>query len=213
MKLSDWLTRHNVKRADFARRIGVSPGAITQICRDEGAWISRETAELIFKETRGAVTPNDFLGAVFSPNQESEMSHSVTEAVEALAAGEIVIVTDDEGAGCRRVVEALSARIQMMLRHRAFGPGLPLPLFLLVTLDVGLTGLQQGGGLFVRVGNASETNQGKCQCDFFHRRRIPQRSLPPRRARRTVGHVRRVAQSRYYRLQWSDATHYCRSGN
>ncbi|HLH50007.1 MAG TPA: 3,4-dihydroxy-2-butanone-4-phosphate synthase [Roseiarcus sp.] len=96
MKLSDWLTRHNVKRADFARRIGVSPGAITQICRDEGAWISRETAELIFKETRGAVTPNDFLGAVFSPNQESEMSHSVTEAVEALAAGEIVIVTDDD---------------------------------------------------------------------------------------------------------------------
>src|SRR5579885_3442987 len=96
MKLSDWLARHNIRRADFARRIGVSPGAITQICRDEGAWISRETAELIFKETRGAVTPNDFLGAVFSPNQESEMSHSVTETVEALAAGEIVIVTGDD---------------------------------------------------------------------------------------------------------------------
>jgi 3,4-dihydroxy 2-butanone 4-phosphate synthase/GTP cyclohydrolase II len=96
MKLSDWLTRHNIKRTDFARRIGVSPGAITQICKDEGAWISRETAELIFRETRGAVTPNDFLGASFGAKQENEMSNSVTQAVEALAAGEIIVVTDDD---------------------------------------------------------------------------------------------------------------------
>ena len=96
MRLSDWLTRHNVKRGDFARRIGVSPGAITQICKETGAWVSRETAELIVKETRGAVTPNDFLGFSSSALQENEMSHSVTQAVEALAAGEIVIVTDDD---------------------------------------------------------------------------------------------------------------------
>ena len=96
MRLSDWLIRRNVKRADFARRIGVSPGAITQICRDEGAWVSRETAELIVKETRGAVTPNDFLALASDIAQESDMSHSVIQAVEGLAAGQIVIVTDDD---------------------------------------------------------------------------------------------------------------------
>src|SRR5579863_5334922 len=96
MRLSDWLIRHNVKRADFARRIGVSPGAVTQICKDEGAWLSRETAELIVKETRGAVTPNDFLALAAGAAQESDMSHSVTQAVEALAAGEIIVVTDDD---------------------------------------------------------------------------------------------------------------------
>src|SRR5579863_9729689 len=96
MKLADWLMRNGVKRSDFARRIGVSPGAITQICRDEGAWISRETAEQIFAETRGAVTPNDFLALVAAPNQGNEMSHNVTHAVEAFARGEIVVVTDDD---------------------------------------------------------------------------------------------------------------------
>ena len=61
MKLTDWLSRHGVSRAEFARRIGVSPGAVTLICRDDGAWLSRETAERIVAETGGAVTPNDFL--------------------------------------------------------------------------------------------------------------------------------------------------------
>ena len=61
MKLGDWLRRNGVKRADFARRIGVSPGAVTLICREGRAWLSRETAERIVAETAGAVTPNDFL--------------------------------------------------------------------------------------------------------------------------------------------------------
>jgi 3,4-dihydroxy 2-butanone 4-phosphate synthase / GTP cyclohydrolase II len=96
MKLSDWLTRHSVKRSDFARRIGVSPGAVTQICRGEGAWVSRETAEHILAETGGAVTPNDFLDLTTAPIQGNEMSHNVTQAVEAFARGEIVVVTDDD---------------------------------------------------------------------------------------------------------------------
>ena len=62
MKLAQWLSRFKVSRADFARRIGVSPGAITLMCREEGAWVSRETAERVVIETHGAVTPNDFLG-------------------------------------------------------------------------------------------------------------------------------------------------------
>ena len=94
MKLADWLLRNGVKRSDFARRIGVSPGAVTQICRDDGAWVSRETAEQIVAQTRGAVTPNDFLA--LAADQGNEMSHNVALAVEAFARGEIVIVTDDD---------------------------------------------------------------------------------------------------------------------
>jgi 3,4-dihydroxy 2-butanone 4-phosphate synthase/GTP cyclohydrolase II len=90
MKLAAWLIRHRVSRVEFARRIGVTPGAVTQLCKDEGAWLSRDTAETIARETRGAVTPNDFL-----PLKERPMQ-SVPEAIEAFARGEIVIVTDDD---------------------------------------------------------------------------------------------------------------------
>ena len=101
MRLADWLAHYRVKRTDFARRIGVSPGAVTQICREERAWISRETAERIVAETKGAVTPNDFLPNLHQPNKAHEMSNPVTQAIEVFARGEIVIVT--EGHGTARV--------------------------------------------------------------------------------------------------------------
>ena len=94
MKLAHWLAQNRVKRVDFARRIGVSAGAITQICRGERAWVSRDTAERIVAETAGAVTPNDFLEHL--PTGTSDMSNSVNETIEAFARGEIVVVTDDD---------------------------------------------------------------------------------------------------------------------
>ena len=93
MRLADWLKQNNVSRVDFARRIGVSPGSITQLCNYETAWMTRETAALIARETRGAVTPNDFLAFA---REDHAMPHSVTEAIEALKRGEIIIVTDDD---------------------------------------------------------------------------------------------------------------------
>jgi len=96
MKLAEWLLRRGVKRADFARRIGVSPGAVTQFCRDDGAWVSRDTARRILAETRGAVTPNDFLDGDESSEWGSQMTHHVSKAIEAIARGEIVVVTDDD---------------------------------------------------------------------------------------------------------------------
>jgi 3,4-dihydroxy 2-butanone 4-phosphate synthase/GTP cyclohydrolase II len=96
MRLANWLLRHGIKRTDFARRIGVSPGAVTQICRDEKAWISRETAERIVAETQGAVTPNDFLAWTPPAKKAHEMSNPVSLAIEAFARGEIVVVTDDD---------------------------------------------------------------------------------------------------------------------
>src|SRR3954468_11331353 len=92
MKLSDWLSRKRISRVEFARRIGVTPGAITQLCNSDHAWMSRDTAALIARETRGAVTPNDFIPLA----SEATMLHSVTEAVEAFSRGEIVVVTDDD---------------------------------------------------------------------------------------------------------------------
>src|SRR5918995_1371971 len=93
MRLAEWLSRNGVSRVAFARRIGVTPGAVTQLCNYDQAWLSRDTAELIARETRGAVTPNDFLP---ESAKEALMPHSVTEAIEAFARGEIVIVTDDD---------------------------------------------------------------------------------------------------------------------
>jgi 3,4-dihydroxy 2-butanone 4-phosphate synthase / GTP cyclohydrolase II len=95
MKLDAWLKLNRMNRSDFARRIGVSKGAISQICNQENAWVSRETAAQILRETQGAVTPIDFL----SPGElveRSPMPNSVTEAMQAIARGEIVIVTDDD---------------------------------------------------------------------------------------------------------------------
>jgi 3,4-dihydroxy 2-butanone 4-phosphate synthase / GTP cyclohydrolase II len=94
MKLGDWLKRNQVSRTDFARRIGVSPGAVTLICREQGSWLSRETAERIVAETQGAVTPNDFLSG--PPPKGYDMPNPVADAIEAFARGEIVAVTDDD---------------------------------------------------------------------------------------------------------------------
>jgi len=95
MKLGDWLKRNQMSRTDFARRIGVSPGAVTLICREHGSWLSRETAERIVAETQGAVTPNDFLSG--PPGLKGlDMLNPVADAIEAFARGEIVAVTDDD---------------------------------------------------------------------------------------------------------------------
>ena len=96
MKLGDWLKRNGVSRSDFARRIGVSPGAVTLICRGDGAWISRETAERIVAETQGGVTPNDFLLNPPADRKGYDMHQPVSAAIEAFARGEIVVVTDDD---------------------------------------------------------------------------------------------------------------------
>jgi 3,4-dihydroxy 2-butanone 4-phosphate synthase/GTP cyclohydrolase II len=95
LKLHDWLKRNNFTRADFARRTGLSKGSVSQICNQNSPWVSRETAQLILRETGGAVTPNDFLESGATEGIVP-MSHSVTEAIEAIARGEIVIVTDDD---------------------------------------------------------------------------------------------------------------------
>jgi len=100
MDLAAWLKAKNVTRSAFAKRIRVTPGAVTQMCNQINPWVSRETAELILRETRGEVTPNDFLGGCprVQPDGAFFMSqqNAVLQAIEAIARGEIIVVTDDD---------------------------------------------------------------------------------------------------------------------
>ncbi len=99
MKLAEWLKENGIRRGDFARLIGVTPGAVTQICNQQKAWVSRDTAEAIVRVTAGAVTPNDLLAdRLGKPGGDDAMTiqQSVTEAIEAVRRGDLVIVTDDD---------------------------------------------------------------------------------------------------------------------
>lgn len=59
MKLSAYLKLHGIKRGEFAGRIGVSNGRVTQLC--DGGWPSLDLAERIAAATDGAVSADDFL--------------------------------------------------------------------------------------------------------------------------------------------------------
>ena len=101
MKLAEWLRANGIRRGEFARRIGVTPGAVSQLCNQAGVWTSRDTAEAIVRETGGAVTPNDLIDGLTARDTaggEGSMTtgRSVTEAIEAIARGELVVVTDDD---------------------------------------------------------------------------------------------------------------------
>ena len=60
MTLPEWLIAHDVRRAEFARRIGKSRAYVGELC-DGRYWPSREVLERIVDVTESEVTPNDFL--------------------------------------------------------------------------------------------------------------------------------------------------------
>lgn len=61
MKLSAWLEREGVSRAEFGRRIGKSRANAWRIAEGVINSFDRETALAIFRATGGQVTPNDLL--------------------------------------------------------------------------------------------------------------------------------------------------------
>ena len=63
MQLSDWLKQKSVRPSAFAERIGVSPQTVTGLCKGS-FWVSRRTAQAIFDETKGEVTPTDLMQTV-----------------------------------------------------------------------------------------------------------------------------------------------------
>lgn len=60
MRLAAWLTDSGTARNEFARKIGVTPGYVTQLC-DGVVWPSRKVVEEIQRVTAGKVTANDFV--------------------------------------------------------------------------------------------------------------------------------------------------------
>ena len=99
MRLDQFLAQSKESRSSFARRVGLSPAAVTALCNDADVWVGRETAERIMAATGGAVTPNDFLGAAGRNSLIRELGMSqtrVAEAIRAFEKGEIVVVTDDD---------------------------------------------------------------------------------------------------------------------
>lgn len=69
MKLGEWLDLPNPdgsrkRRDEFAKSIGVTPQMISAYCAegDKATWPNRERQRIIFTETNGAVTPNDWVG-------------------------------------------------------------------------------------------------------------------------------------------------------
>jgi 3,4-dihydroxy 2-butanone 4-phosphate synthase / GTP cyclohydrolase II len=131
MKLQTWLKREGVSRADFAKRVEMSPASITALCNDDTAWLSRDSAERIARATGGAVSPNDFLQFRFP--KEAEVPHSVSDAIEAFARGEIVVVTDDddrENEGDLIVAASLCTpeKMAFIIRHCCGIVCTPLPL-------------------------------------------------------------------------------------
>lgn len=60
MKLADYLKLNDIKPSHFAASIGVSPQTVSGWI-DGNFWISRDRAEAVYRETKGAVTPTDFL--------------------------------------------------------------------------------------------------------------------------------------------------------
>ena len=60
MNLSEWLDWKGINRSEFAKRVGVSPAAITGWC-DGTFWITKDNAQRIYDETDGAVTPTDLM--------------------------------------------------------------------------------------------------------------------------------------------------------
>jgi 3,4-dihydroxy 2-butanone 4-phosphate synthase/GTP cyclohydrolase II len=74
-KLRAWLEANKKPRNAFAKAINVSPAYVTLLCSDTPAWPGRKVAARIRKETKGAVTANDFL----PPARASELQAEAAE--------------------------------------------------------------------------------------------------------------------------------------
>ena len=60
MKFADWLEQQDLTQVDVAQRLGISQGHVSDLVNGR-FWPSRAIAIRIWRLTKGAVTPNDFL--------------------------------------------------------------------------------------------------------------------------------------------------------
>ena len=91
MKLSEWLANSGTSQSELARRLGVTQGRVSQLVA--GALPSLDLANKIAAATGNKVRPSDF-GDQTMPNEQK--LDLVEDAIKAIAAGEMVVVVDDD---------------------------------------------------------------------------------------------------------------------
>ena len=123
MKLSDWLANTSTSQSDFARKLGVTQGRVSQVVAGERP--SLELAMKIAGATSNQVRPEDF--------EEMRMTKTldtVEEAIKAVANGELVVVVDDDdrenegdliGAAAKITPEQMAFMVEFDLMNAKFG--------------------------------------------------------------------------------------------
>jgi 3,4-dihydroxy 2-butanone 4-phosphate synthase/GTP cyclohydrolase II len=117
MKLSEWLANSGTSQSDLARRLGVTQGRVSQLVA--GALPSLELAKKIAAATGNKVRPADF-GDQTMPNEQK--LDLVEDAIKAIAAGEMVVVVDDddrenEGDLIGAAAKITAEQMAFMVRH------------------------------------------------------------------------------------------------
>lgn len=117
MRLADWLHHSGTSQSEFARRLSVSQGRISQLVA--GALPSLDLAKKIATATGHRVRPEDF--------GETEMTDAmkldaVEDAIKAIANGEMVVVVDDddrenEGDLITAAAKITPEQMAFMVRH------------------------------------------------------------------------------------------------
>jgi 3,4-dihydroxy 2-butanone 4-phosphate synthase/GTP cyclohydrolase II len=91
MKLSEWLANSGTSQSELARRLGVTQGRVSQLVA--GALPSLDLANKIAAATGNKVRAQDFGDQTMANEQKLDL---VEDAIKAIAAGEMVVVVDDD---------------------------------------------------------------------------------------------------------------------
>ncbi|MEY3083661.1 MAG: 3,4-dihydroxy-2-butanone-4-phosphate synthase [Pseudomonadota bacterium] len=91
MKLSEWLANSGTSQSELARRLGVTQGRVSQLVA--GALPSLDLANKIAAATGNKVRPADFGDQTMANEHKLD---TVEDAIKAVAAGEMVVVVDDD---------------------------------------------------------------------------------------------------------------------
>lgn len=91
MKLSEWLANSGTSQSELARRLGITQGRVSQLVA--GALPSLDLANKIAAATGNKVRPSDFGDQTMPKEQKLDL---VEDAIKAIAAGEMVVVVDDD---------------------------------------------------------------------------------------------------------------------
>ena len=91
MKLSEWLANSGTSQSELARRLGVTQGRVSQLVA--GALPSLDLANKIAAVTGNKVRPADFGDQTMANEHKLD---TVEDAIKAVAAGEMVVVVDDD---------------------------------------------------------------------------------------------------------------------